>query len=121
MTIPAEAPLPPGARRLRNLRVVEVSVVGSPAVPGAQIALAKSRDGIAQAEAAARSYVTKGEVRAAAVLARDGTPAPRSFWAYHLDALAKQIAPDLPPAMAMNLALRHPDGQAFCKALARSA
>lgn len=99
----------PDGRRLRSLKVHEISVVAKPAVPGARISLAKSADPAA---------VTKAEVAAAVAMAKASTPAPRSFWKGHIDALGKALAPDASPVGQLNAVCRHPDGAALIRALA---
>lgn len=105
-------------KRLRGLRVHEISVVPVPAVPGAQIGLAKAADMLASIEKRAlTAAITSGELREAIELAKSGKPAPRSFWRGALVRLAAEIAPELPPASAMHCAVRHPAGLELLKRL----
>lgn len=106
--------------RLRRLTVREISVVGRPAVPGAQIALAKATDPLDALTDAARNYVSKGETAEAVSMAKAGTPAPRAIFKAALDRLAAEIAPGVPPSTQMVLALQHPDGQALLGAINRA-
>ena len=110
-------------KRVIDLELEEVSCVDSPANEGAQVLMFKSAahmDPLGALEWCAKNYITKGETASVATWAREGTPAPRSVFLAALNRLASEIAPGLPPAMQMNLALAHPDGRALLAAIQRS-
>lgn len=107
--------------RLRRLKVHEISVVGAPAVLGAQIALAKAADPLDAMVQKAMSAVSTGATAAAVALAKAGTPAPASFWRGALAGLTRSLTePGIPPAEANHLALLHPDGKLLLAALHRA-
>lgn len=108
--------------RLHRLRVQEISVVASPAVPGAQIGLAKAADPLALAVEKAEAHISTGEVAEAVRLAKMRTPAPPAFWQGHIAALTKAHTREgIPPSMARTLALNTQDGRELLAALHRAA
>ncbi|MBW6397492.1 hypothetical protein KPL78_06520 [Roseomonas sp. HJA6] len=107
-----------GSRRLSSLNVREISVVGVPAVPGAQIGIAKGGDPVQHVVALAKAYEPTGEVAEAIRLAKAGATMPRSYWQSQFQELVKSfvVPGSVPPATATHLALAHPGGLALHRA-----
>jgi len=106
-------------KRLLKLLVHEISVVGKPAVPRAQIMLMKAdtRDAFQKADAAVAEYRPDSQVDSAIEMARVGLPMPRKFWLGVIEEVGRQVAPDWPPSAQMGYALRTSQGGVLLKAL----
>jgi len=107
------------AKRLLKLLVHEISVVGKPAVPRAQIMLMKqdTRDAFQKADDLIRQYKPSVTVESALELARAQVPLPRSYWQEILETVGAAVAPGQPPSARLLASIRTDAGQLLLKAL----